>query len=95
MFGQQLQALGQHDGLDAVAHEVAVPFIQLRHVGGGEDFQAKVQVLGQVELAGQVILIELVVTSLVDRFVENAACTEIIAPGVVAVATEQCVVEIE
>ncbi|MCY1178980.1 hypothetical protein D9M73_193550 [compost metagenome] len=35
---QQGQGLGQDDGLDAVAHEVAVPFVELGHGCCRQDF---------------------------------------------------------
>jgi hypothetical protein len=41
--------------------------IQLGHFGAAEDFQAEVQVGGVIQLAGQVILIELVVACLVGH----------------------------
>lgn len=95
VFFQQFDGLGQHDGLDAVAHVVRVPLGQDFHFGTAEDFQAEVQVFGIIELAGQVILVELIVARLVRDGVEEAALTQVIAPGVIAVAAQQGVVQVE
>ena len=60
-----------------------------------EDFQAEVQVGGVIQLAGQVILVKLVVAGLVGHGVENPAFTEVIAPSVIAVTAEEGVVQVE
>ena len=75
MLFQQVQGLGQHDRLDAVAHVVVVPLLKHGHCGTAEDFQAEVQVRGVIQFAGQVILIKLVVARLVRNRVEEAAFT--------------------
>jgi hypothetical protein len=90
-----ITSLGQHDRLDAIAHEITVPFIQLGHVGRRQNLQGEIQVRVQVQAACQVILIELIVACLVRVGIEDATRAQIIAPGMVAVATEQGVVEVE
>ncbi|MNV97509.1 hypothetical protein D3C71_1926370 [compost metagenome] len=95
MLFQQFDGLGQHDRFDAVAHVVQVPLGQHVHFGATEDFQAKIQVLGVVELAGQVILVERVVACLVRDSVQETALAQVIAPRVVAVAAQQCVIQVE
>ncbi|MNQ77835.1 hypothetical protein D3C85_927260 [compost metagenome] len=95
MFLEQGFALGQDDRFDAVAHELAVPLLELRHLAAAEDRQGEVQVVVDVQATGQVVLVELVVARLVGRAIENAARAQVIAPGVIAVAAEQGVVEIE
>ncbi|MNL84792.1 hypothetical protein D3C87_2128850 [compost metagenome] len=72
-----------------------MPEIQCRHFGAAEDFQAEVQVRGVVQLARQVVLIELVVSSLVGDGIEEASLTQVIAPGMVAVAAQKRVVQVE
>ena len=74
---------------------VAVPLIQLGHLGAAEDFQAEIQVGGVVQLAGQVVLVELVVAGLVGHRVKNPAFTQVIAPRVIAVTAEKGVVQVE
>ncbi|MNY50683.1 hypothetical protein D3C86_1862040 [compost metagenome] len=95
MLFQQFDRLGQHDRFDAVAHVIAVPQVQRGHFGAAEHFQAEVQVGRVVQLAGQVVLVELVVACLVGNGVEEAALTQVIAPGVIAVATQKRVVQVE
>lgn len=95
VLGQQGQGFWQHDRLDAIAHVVLVPLIQRGHLGAAEHFQTKVQVGGVIQLAGQVILIELIVARLVGDGVEEAALAQVIAPGVVAVAAQKGVVQVE
>jgi hypothetical protein len=72
-----------------------VPLIQLGHFRAAEDFQAEIQVVGDIQTARQVVLIEGVVACLVGDAVEDAALAQVIAPGVVAVAAQQGIVEIE
>src|SRR3989338_7850001 len=88
-------SFGKDDRLDAVAHKLAVPLLQLRHFRAAEDFQAEVQVVGDVQAAGQVVLVEVIVARLIGNPVEDAALTQVVPPGVIAVAAEQGVVEIE
>ena len=95
MLGQQLDGLGEHDGLDAVAHIVVVPRVQLSHLGAAEDFQAEVQVGGVIQRAGQVVLVERVVAGLVGHRVEKTAFTQVIAPGVIAVTAQKGIVQVE
>ena len=95
MPGQQGLGLGQQDRLDAVAHVVAVPLGEHVHFGAAEDFQAEVQVGGVVELASQVVLVELVVAGLVGHWIEVALFAQIVAPGVIAVAAQEGVVQVE
>ena len=95
VFGQQGMGLGQHQAINAVAHEFAVPLIQLRHVMAAKDFHAEIKVGGVVQLAGQVVLIERVVARLVGVAVENAPAAQVIAPGVIAVTAQKGVVQVE
>ncbi|MNC66462.1 hypothetical protein D3C75_1168570 [compost metagenome] len=95
MLLQQGQGLGQDDGLDAVAHEVAVPFVELGHGCCRQDFHGKGQVGLQVQGAIEVILVEAVVALLVGDRVENAALAKVVTPGMVAVATEEGIVQVE
>ncbi|MNT74024.1 hypothetical protein D3C72_2127950 [compost metagenome] len=92
---QQGQGLGQDDRFDAIAHEIGMPFVELGHFGVGQNLQGEFQVGIEVQLAGQVVLVELVVTVLVGHRVENAALAQVVAPRVVAVATEEGIVQIE
>ena len=95
MLGQQRLALGQDDRLDAVAHELAVPLLKLGHAAAAKNGQAEVQVVGDVQAAGQVVLVEIIVARLVGDAVENPALAQVVAPGVVAVAGQEGVVQIE
>src|SRR3546814_5978080 len=54
VFTQQLDCLGQHNRFDAVTHVVQMPLCQHLHLRATQNFQTKIQVLGVVELAGQV-----------------------------------------
>jgi len=72
-----------------------MPLIQLRHVMAAKNFHAEVKVRGVVELAGQVILVELVVARLVGIAIENAPLAQVIAPGVIAVTAQKGVVQVE
>ncbi|MNY50928.1 hypothetical protein D3C86_1864780 [compost metagenome] len=95
MLCQQFDGLGQHDRFDAIAHVIQVPFVKRGHLRATEDFEAKVQVRIVVQLAGQVILIKLVVACLVGDGVEEAALAQVIAPGVVTVTAQKRVVQVE
>ena len=88
VLGEQGFAFGENDRLNAIMHKFAVPLLKLRHFRAAEDFQAEIQVVGDVQAAGQVILVELIIARLVGNPVEDAALTQIIAPGVIAVAAE-------
>ncbi|MCY1445687.1 hypothetical protein D9M71_622150 [compost metagenome] len=92
---QQSQRLGQDDRLDAVAHEVAVPFVELGRRRCRKDFHGKGQVGLQVQGAVEVVLVETIVALLVDNRVEDAARTKVVTPGMVAVATEEGIVQVE
>ncbi len=92
---QQGQRLGQDDRLDAVAHEVAMPFVELGHGRCRKDFHGKGQVGLQVQRAVQVVLVEGIVALLVGKRVDDAALAQVITPGMVAVATEEGIVQVE
>ena len=72
-----------------------MPLRKLGHFRAAEDFQAEIQVVGDVQAACQVVLIKVIVTRLVGDAVEDATLTQVVAPGVIAVAAEQGIVEIE
>ncbi|MNR55741.1 hypothetical protein D3C85_1761760 [compost metagenome] len=72
-----------------------MPLIQRGHFGAAEDFQAEVQVSSVIQFAGQVILVERIVASLVGDGVEKAAFAQVIAPSVIAVTAQKGVVQIE
>ncbi|MNN39166.1 hypothetical protein D3C81_1531960 [compost metagenome] len=95
MLGEQRLALGEDDRLDALGHELAMPGVQLGLVVLAEHRQAEVQVGLDVQPPSQVVHVILVVARLVGGFVEDAAPAQPVAPGVIAVAGQQGVVEIE
>ncbi len=95
MFGQQCLALGQDDRLDHLGHELAVPLRQLRHVVAAEHGLAEILISHHIQLAGAVIGIEGIVARQVLGRVDQAALADEFAPAVIAVASQQGVVEIE
>src|SRR5476649_1898918 len=95
VFGQESQGWRQDDGVDAVTHELLMPLVQLGNLGTAQDFQAEVQVIGQVQGPGQVILVERIVARFVSNRVKNPALAQVVAPGVIAVAAQKCVIEVE
>ncbi len=95
MLAHQRLALGEHDGLDELGHELPVPFFQLRHFAAPEQFLTEVLVGQHVQLTGQVVLVEGVVACPVAGGVDDAAAAEEFAPGVIAVTGQQRIVEIE
>ena len=92
---QQGQGLGQDDRLDAVAHEVAVPFVQLGCRRCRQDLHGEGQVGLQVQGAVEVVLVEAIVALLVGNRVKDAALAQVVTPGMVAVATEEGIVQVE
>src|SRR5581483_8829108 len=82
---------GQH----ALAHEIAVPGVELGARAARERRQLEVEELEDIQGPGLVPAEELVVARLVPGTVEHAAPDQELRPGVVAVAREQGVVEIE
>ncbi|OII56555.1 hypothetical protein BIW19_17200 [Pseudomonas putida] len=92
---QQAKRLWQDDRLDAVAHEIMVPFVELGYWCCRKDFHGKGQVGLQVQGAVQVFLIEAIVALLVGNRVEDAALAKVVTPGMVAVATEEGIVQVE
>ena len=91
----QRLALTQHDGFDVVAHELLVPRLQLRHSAAAKQFLAEILVRMHVEIAGEVVLVEGIVARTVVAGVDDAALTEVFAPGVVAVTGQESVIKIE
>ena len=88
-------ALGQDDRLDHLGHELAVPLRQLRHFTATQNGLAEILVGHHVQFAGAVVGIEGIVARQVLGRVDQAALADEFAPAVIAVASQQGVVEIE
>src|SRR5690606_14675072 len=95
MAADQRLALAEDDRLDELGHEVAMPGVQLRHFAAPEQLLAEVLVGLHVQAAVQVVLIEGIVAGAVALGVHQATSAQELAPGVIAVAGQQGVVQIE
>jgi hypothetical protein len=82
-------------GLYFFRHELPVPARRSSQGLVGNGFQGVAQVSGDIQVTFQVVLVEGVVAATVAVRVDKPQLAGELPPGVIAVAGEQCVVQVE
>ena len=86
---------GRDHGQNLVPHVLPVPAVEAGAVVGGERFQGEREKLHDIERARLILGVVAIVLAFVFRAVDNVVLDQEPAPGVVAVAAQQRVVEVK